>query len=233
MPIIELIDYRLPPLGSGSGISGIGFALNRGDVCTIDTDHPDDGRTFLRALATLVRPLQGTYVFEGIARDWRTYDTMRSCKQKIAYVSPAAALISNMNLRQNLLLQRYYHENRLDIDLAQETLELCAALGLKDKLDRRPAMLNAMEIQAAIIIREITKKPLAILIDQPEGFIGHAQIEQIVRIFNQLIADRMPIVFLSFDHRLMQRFANRTILIARGALTIRPVAPDSGNGPQH
>ena len=217
--LIKLSDYSLAAVGSGSGIQGFNFALAPGDVCAIDSQYADDAHIFLRALAGMTRPLKGNYFFKGKPRDLRRYEEMLDCKKQIGYVARDTALISNLTVRQNLLLQRYYHENRISIDLAADVLALCKTFGIHEKLDRRPAGLNAMETQAAIIIREISKKPSVLLLGQPEDFIGHAKFDLMTQIFNQLIGERLPIVFLSFDRRLARRFANRKVIISDGALT--------------
>jgi ABC-type lipoprotein export system ATPase subunit len=226
--LIELSDYSLAAAGSGSGIQGFDFALDPGDVCAIESQHADDAHVFLRALATMIRPLKGSYFFKGRECDLRRYQEMLDCKKQIGYVARDTALISNLTVRQNLLLQRYYHENRLDIDLAQDVLGLSEAFGLGEKLDRRPSGLNAMETQAAIVIRELGKKPAVLLLGQPEDFIGHAKFDLITQLFDRLIAERLPIVFLSFDRRLVGRFANRIVMIAGGALTTVAVKPSAG-----
>jgi ABC-type molybdate transport system ATPase subunit len=228
MNLIELSDYTLAAVGSGSGIQGFYFTLGPGDVCAIDSQHPDDAHIFLRALAGMIRPLKGDYFFKRQKRDLHRYGEMLDCKKQIGYVARDATLISNLTIRQNLLLQRYYHENSLGIDLGEEVLALCATFGILEKLDQRPSALNAMEIQAAIIIREVSKKPAVLLLGQPEDFIGHAKFELTVQIFNQLIADRLPIVFLSFDRRLVRRFANRKVMITNGSLTTVSVKDSTG-----
>lgn len=221
MHLLQLKNYTLTAQGSGGGLNDVSFSLDEGDVCAIESTNPDDAQLFLKALATLVRPLGGTYIFKGRPHDLKNYNEMLSCKKKIGYVARDAALISNLSLRQNLLLQRHYYENRLDIDLEPKALSLCGDFGLIEKLDQRPAELNTMEIQAAIVIRELTKKAEMLLLSQPEDFIGHAKFDLLVTLFNQLIDTRLPIVFLSYDQRLVERFANRQVVISNGSLSDR------------
>ncbi len=217
--LLELSNYTLAARGLGDGIDGFYFSLNPGDVCVIDSQNPDDAHLFLRALATLVRPVKGIYTFMGRKHNLRRYEDMLCCKQKIGYVAPDAALISNLTVRQNLMLQRYYHEETLNIDLEKEVFDLCQAFGIADKLDKRPAVLQPMEVQAAIIVREVTKKPAFMLLGQPEDFVGHAKYKLIVEMFNRLVADRVPMVLLSYDRRLVRRYVNRKVLITNGSLT--------------
>ena len=219
MQVIEMSEYTIAPQGSGHGIKGFYFALAEGDVCAVEAQNPDDANEFLRAVATLTRPVKGTYRYEGHRINLKSYKDMLNCKPKIGYVAPDAALISNLTVRQNILIQRYYFENDLNIDLDDKIQTICETLEICNKLDKRPAELNSMEIQMAIVIREISKKPQVLLLDRPEDFIGHAKFDILVEIFSDWIAKQKPVVFLSYDRRLIRRFANRKVLIANGTLT--------------
>lgn len=218
MHLLELTHYTLAARGTGDGLSDVAFTLDEGDVCAVESANPDDAHLFLKALTTLIRPIRGNYIFKGKSHDLRNYREMLGCKKKIGYVSRDAALISNLSLRENLLLQRHYYENRFDIDLEAEVLSLCSDFELTEKLDKRPSELNTMETQAAIVIRELSKKAEMLLLSQPEDFIGHAKFDLLITLFNQLIDTHLPIVFLSYDQRLVDRFANRHVMISNGAL---------------
>lgn len=218
-PTIEMTDYTLKPHGSGQGIKSFHFTLSKGHVCAIETQNPDDSNNLLRAIATLTRPVRGTYHYEGKKMELKSNEQMLSCKSKIGYVAPDAALISNMTVRQNLLLRRYYFENDLTIDIDEQVKSLCDHLGIFNKLDKRPSELNKIETLMAIVIREIEKKPRVLLLEGPEDFIGHAKFDFLVKLFNDWISQRKPVVFISYDRRLIRRFANRKITIADGILT--------------
>lgn len=219
MYLIEMSDYTLNPIGSGHGIKDFYFALAPGDVCAIEAQNPDDGHEFLRALATLTYPSKGTLRWNGRRIKLKSYRALLGYKKKIGYIAPDAALISNLTVRQNILIHRYYAENDLNIDLDDSLAAMCDTFGVCQKLDRRPADLNSMERQMAIVIREIGKKPDVLLLDRPEDFIGHAKFEMLVELFNRWIAQYKPVVFVSYDRRLIRRFATRKVLITNGSLT--------------
>jgi ABC-type lipoprotein export system ATPase subunit len=216
--IVSLSSYELGLPGSGSDLGCIDFSLSPGDVCAIEAPNPDDGLMLLKALATLVRPSKGGYTFLGRIHDLANYREALSCKQKIGYAARDATLISNLSVRQNLLLMRYYFEDNLNIVLHPEVVDLCRVFGIIDKLDLKPWDLSAMENRAALLIRELAKRPALFLFDQPEDFLGQAGYDALLGIFRQLINQRTPIAFLSYDQRLTGQFANRRITIADGAL---------------
>jgi len=217
-PIIEMTDYTLAPYGSGHGINAFYFALSSGNVCAVEAQNPDDANNFLRAIATLTQPDEGSYHFRGERINLRSYDDMLRCKPKIGYIAQDAALISNLTVRQNILLKRYYFENDLTIDIDEYLQSVCDTFGITGKLDMRPAELNSVETQIAIVIREISKHPQVLLIDRPEDFIGHLKFDIIVQFFNDWIDKKKPVVFISYDRRLIRRYANRLVIIAKGAL---------------
>ena len=219
MHLIEMSDYTLAPTGSGNGIRDFYFALAPGDVCAIEAQNPDDGHEFLRALATLSYPVTGALRWNGRRVRLKSYRALLGYKKRIGYIAPDAALISNLTVRQNILLHRYYVENDLGIDLDDRLAAMCDTFGISHKMDRRPADLNSMERQMAIVIREIGKKPDILLLDRPEDFIGHAKFEVLVELFSQWIAQGKPVVFESYDRRLVRRFATRKVLITNGSLT--------------
>lgn len=219
MPLIQISDYTLAPIGSGEGLNGIHFSLSRGDVCAVESQNPDDTHLFMRALATLIRPSKGTYYYEGIRIDLSDPRASMGCKRKIGYIAPDAALISNLTIRQNLLLVQYYFSNDLTIDLNEKQNHLCRSFGIDTKLDKRPAELNNREIQAAVVIREVFKKPELLLLINPEEYIGHEKFDLMTQLFNDWTAASKPVVFHSYDRRLVRRYAKSKIIISNDTLS--------------
>ncbi len=218
MHVLELTECKLKPNGPEFGSRGFSFVISKGDMCAIEAETPDDGHLFLRVLAGLIRPLAGTFHFESKQLEITDYQELIRYKHRIGYIAPDAALISNLTVRQNLLLSRYYFENSLKINLDEKTCDLCRDFGISAKLDDRPASLNATEAYAAIIIRELNKEPRLLLLNQPENLIGHDRFDLLTTLFSNWSARSLPVVFLSYDHRLIRRFATRRITILNGSL---------------
>jgi ABC-type molybdate transport system ATPase subunit len=112
-----------------------------------------------------------------------------------------------------------------------ETRDLCAAFGIADLLDKRAGGLNSIETQAAIVVREMQKNPRVLLMNQPESFLGHSKFDFLVKFFDQWSADRHPVVFFSFDRRLIRRYANRKIVIENGSLSKTDTKQSNGQTP--
>src|SRR5512136_501255 len=117
MALIELRDYAHAPTGRGRGLQKFSFLLEPGDAYGLHADRIDDAHLFLRALATLEPPEEGTYFFKDEALNFAKPRKLLPVRRKIGYLGSDAALIGNRTLRTNLLLSRYYYENRLNLEL--------------------------------------------------------------------------------------------------------------------
>ena len=76
MYLIELSDYCLNATGSGNGLKNSYFTLSNGDICSIQTDSSDDAHNFIKALATLIYPVNGAYRFLGEAANFSENSTL-------------------------------------------------------------------------------------------------------------------------------------------------------------
>ncbi|CAD7841750.1 MAG: hypothetical protein [Olavius algarvensis Delta 4 endosymbiont] len=216
MNIVTLENYTLQDAATGSRLRDFNFSLAPGDTCAIDADYADDARLLAGALATLIYPLSGTYTFQETVLDFGNYQNLLDIKRQIGYFGPQAALVSNMTVRQNLMLTRAYFENRLDLDLHDDVKDLCAEFQLIEKLDLRPTALSPMEIRAAIIIREISKPVQLFIMDSPEALIGQPGFNHLVTKLQQMTAAGLPLVLQCENNELTARLTARKLRIPFG-----------------
>ena len=223
MYLIELSDYFLNPIGTGNGLKNAYFTLSSGDVCCIQTDSTDDVHIFLKALATLVRPVSGTYRFMGKIINFSDYRELLAFKKKIGYIGQDSAMISNRTIRENLLLMRCYFENSLSISLDENVSKFCKMFDLQDKLDVHPGELRPVDLQIAIAIREVTKSFDVLLLDRPENYFGFKRFYLFNEILEGILEAGHAIVFFSRNRDFIEAFSNRKILITGGTLTKVPL----------
>jgi ABC-type ATPase involved in cell division len=223
MDLIELSDYCLNFIGTGEGINNSYFALSRGDACSLQTDSADNAHIFLKALATLVRPVSGTYRFAGKPVDFSDYRKLLPFKKKIGYIGQDSAMISNRTVRENLLLMRFYFENSLSISLDENVLKFLKMFDLEDKLDLRPGELRPVDLQTAIAIRELTKSFDVLLLHRPELYFGVKSFYIFKEILENTLEAGHAVVFFSRDRSFIETFSNRKILIAGGTVTKVPL----------
>lgn len=219
MSLIELEQYVVLPEGNGRGLAGVDFALSRGDVCAVNTRFADDAALFLKALATLVVPEEGTYRFGGEVINLSSYLNTLPCKKRIGHIALDTALVSNRTIRENLLLMRYYDEDVLSIRLDDRTTEYCRRFDIYDKLDRKPGEVHSQDVLNAITVRELCKPSDVLLLNRPEDVMDHTKFD----IFGEILEDMLPtgrsVVFFTSNGAFETAFANRKISISAGRLS--------------
>jgi ABC-type ATPase involved in cell division len=223
MYLIELSDYHFGAIGAGSDFDGIYFSLSKSDICQIETDSTDDAHNFLKALATLVYPVSGSYRFMGEEINFSDYRKLLPIKKKIGYIGQDATMVSNRTIRENLLLMRCYYENSLSISLDEEAARLCEMANLKNKLDVRPGELRPDDLRMAVAIRELTKSFEVLLLDCPEDYFGPSIHDPFDEIFSDIDRTGKAAVFFSRNHEFAKTYSNRKILLAKGHLTKVPL----------
>ena len=94
-------------------------------VPSIKADLPDDAHLLLKGIAMLERPANGAYRFMEKKINFSDHRNLLPYKKKIGYITSDASMISNMSIRENLLLMRYYFENSLSLDIKDNVKNLC------------------------------------------------------------------------------------------------------------
>jgi len=218
MTVIELTNYSFDSKKTGRPFQPFDFSLAHGDVFSISTDSVEDALTFLKALATLVAPLSGSYRFLENALSFSNHQYLLEAKKNIGFMTSHAALISNRTIRENLLLQRAYFTNSLSPKLDPNAQALCNLFALENKLDLRPAALTEHDYRCVIAVRELIKKPLVLLMEYPEQYIGITNLDAFNDILFDMVGGQVGIVFLSEYKNFIETFSKRDLVISNGTL---------------
>ena len=220
MAIIELREYAHAPTGRGKGLQKFSFSLSPGDAFSLHADRIDDAHLFLRALATLEPPEEGTYLFKDDALDFTKSSQLLPVRRSIAYLGTDASLIGNRTLRTNLLFGRYYHENRLDLELNDDVLSMCRLLGIEDKLDLRPAQVALEDARAAVIVREMTKGAEVLLIEQAFVVLARPVVELYIEMMRKAVDSGIPCVYYAGLTQYDRLFKKKDIYIRDGVVNV-------------
>jgi len=220
MALLELSAYALAPTGNGKGIGAFDFTLAEGDVWLVKADLADDANLFLRALATLVRPERGRYIFKGEILDFADYRNLLSIKRRIAYIPYYSSLISNRTLFDNLQLMDAYFGGFLSRTLPEKAMNLCRLFRLEDKLDLRPAHVDPESLRLAVIVRELCKEPAVILVEGPKHFLSHEKFSLFSELLQGMSASGVPLVISSPDENAAMPSGRKEAWITNGILTV-------------
>jgi len=217
--LITLSLYFLEPLGDGNGLKNVNLALSKGEALSIGTDSPDDARLLLRAVATLVPPKRGQFLYKGKELDFSDYRSLLAYKKNIGYIASDATLISNRSIHDNLMLMRYYFEDTTSIQMSEEVIELCRIFNLGKRLDLKPHQLDPEENRLSVIVRELSKNPEILLVERPRDFLRTKSFEALKGVLRNMIRKNLALVFFSTDEVFIKEFSRKQILINKGRVS--------------
>lgn len=216
MTLLELNNYTLVPEKNGKGIHRCDLYLEKKEIISIRTDSANDAHLFIKGLATLSYPVEGTYLFQDHKLDFSDYRELLSTKKKIGYLTSSTTLISNRSVRDNLCLGQVYFGNDLSMKLDQEALALCRKFKIDSLLEERPVNIGLVDNKRAMVVRELMKKPRLMLVEHPEDFSSYDDKDVLINALNEEIKTGMALVFLSDDKDFINAFPGNVLEIKDG-----------------
>ena len=160
-------------------------------------EHQDAGEVFINKTAT-----------SGLSDAART----RLRRTEVCFVYQAHHLLPEFTALENVMMPQMVRGlRRRDAD--SRSRELLGYLGLKDRLDHRPAELSGGEQQRVAIARAVANAPRILLADEPTGNLDPRTSERVFSALNQLVrASSLAAIVATHNMDLAARMDRRVTL---------------------
>ena len=152
-------------------LRGIDLDLQRGDALAVMGPSGSGKSTLLHILGTLDRPTSGTVTLDQKDPFSLSEPELADFRNRfIGFVFQDHHLLPQCSVLENVLIPTLIDPNKETRTLADKyAKELLERVGLKDRLDHRPAELSGGERQRVAIARGLIRKPALVLADEPTG----------------------------------------------------------------
>jgi putative ABC transport system ATP-binding protein len=142
-------------------------------------------------------------------------------RHTVGIVFQAFNLIPSLTARENVMAP--LRLARVPARRARGRAEdLLGLVGLGDRMDHRPRALSGGQQQRVAIARALVHDPPLLVADEPTAHLDYIQVEEILRIVNDLAAPGRLVVIATHDERLIP-LADRTIeLLPKAAAAEAP-----------
>lgn len=199
-------------------LQGVDLEIEEGEFTAIVGPSGSGKSTLLNIIGGLDRPTEG-YVEVGGHKILELSDNelIDFRKDHIGFVFQAYNLIPVLTARENvefvMLLQNRPHKER---DRRAE--ELMQAVGLQDKMNKRPNELSGGQQQRVAVARALAPKPDFILADEPTANLDSTSTANLLDIMSRLNKEEgMTFIFSTHDQRVIDR-ARRVITLVDGKI---------------
>ena len=197
-------------------LKGVDLEIEAGEFTAIVGPSGSGKTTLLNIIGGLDRPTAG-YVEVGGEDNSQMSDNalIDFRKEHIGFVFQAYNLIPVLTARENvefvMLLQ-----NRSKAERHARADELLKAVGLEDKVHKRPAELSGGQQQRVAVARALAPKPTFILADEPTANLDSESTANLLDIMARLNQEEgVTFVFSTHDQRVIDR-ARRVVTLVDG-----------------
>ena len=156
------------PHGALPILSEISFGLNRGDSASIIGPSGSGKSTLLYIVGALEPPTSGTVTLDGqnpFTLPERELAVFRNTQ--VGFVFQDHLLLSQCTVLENVLVPTLVTEP--DPTVTERAVDLVEQVGLKSRLEHRPAELSGGERQRVALARALIREPRLLLCDEPTG----------------------------------------------------------------
>ncbi len=204
------LRYQYP--GSSFALSVPSFHVAPGERVAVTGTSGCGKTTLLRLMMGLLEPDAGEITVHGERLNSLTDTQKRALRiQSIGSIAQELDLLDYLTVEENILLP-FMVTRALALNLAahQEATRLATALGIGEKLSRRPRQLSQGERQRVAIARALVTKPPMLVADEPTGNLDGHTARQVLDLVGDLIADRgTTFVMVTHDLNLLDFFDRR------------------------
>jgi putative ABC transport system ATP-binding protein len=218
--LVEAIDLKKTyMLGKVpvEAIRGVNMKVEAGDFVSILGPSGSGKSTMLNLIGALDKPTSGQLLIDGEDISKLNDNQLTDLRRRIGFVFQFFNLIPRLTARDNVELAMSIADTGKS-ERKQRAAELLEKVGLKDRVNHKPAELSGGQQQRVAIARALANNPKFLLLDEPTGNIDSRTAAEIVGLLKKLnIENHVSIIMVTHDQHLA-REANRILEMFDGQL---------------
>jgi putative ABC transport system ATP-binding protein len=199
-------------------VRGVNMKVEAGDFISILGPSGSGKSTMLNLIGALDKPTSGKLLIDGVDISKLNDNQLTDLRRRIGFVFQFFNLIPRLTARDNVELSLSIADVGKS-ERRQIATELLEKVGLKDRINHKPAELSGGQQQRVAIARALANNPKFLLLDEPTGNIDSKTAAEIVGLLKKLnVVNHVSIIMVTHDQHLA-REANRTLEMFDGEIT--------------
>jgi putative ABC transport system ATP-binding protein len=199
-------------------LRGVNLKVETGDFISILGPSGSGKSTMLNLIGALDKPTSGTLLIDGVDISKLNDNQLADIRRRIGFVFQFFNLIPRLTARGNVELSMAI-SNMGKAQRREHAEELLETVGLKDRINHKPAELSGGQQQRVAIARALANNPKFLLLDEPTGNIDSKTASEIIALIKKLnVENNVSIIMVTHDQHLA-REATRTVQMFDGEIS--------------
>ena len=197
-------------------LRGVNLKVERGEFLCILGPSGSGKSTLLNLIGALDKPTSGKLYIDGVDLSTLNDNQLTSVRLKIGYVFQFFNLIPRFTALENVELSM----SIAGIGRAErrkKAEQLLEDVGLKDRMNHKPAELSGGQQQRVAVARALANNPRFLLMDEPTGNVDSKTAREVIVLIKKLNQDGVTIILVTHDQNL-SRETKRTIHVMDGEI---------------
>jgi putative ABC transport system ATP-binding protein len=220
IPVVEAIDVKKTyMLGKVpvEALRGVNLKVESGDFVSILGPSGSGKSTMLNLIGALDKPTAGTLLIDGVDIAKLNDNQLAEIRLKIGFVFQFFNLIPRLTARDNVELSMSIANNSKS-ERRKRAIDLLETVGLKDRVNHKPAELSGGQQQRVAIARALANNPKFLLLDEPTGNVDSKTASEVLALIKKLnVENKVSIIMVTHDQRLANE-AKRTVQMFDGQI---------------
>jgi putative ABC transport system ATP-binding protein len=220
-PIVEAVNlkktYMLGKIPV-EALRGVNLKVESGDFLAVLGPSGSGKSTLLNLVGALDKPTEGKLLIDGVDVSTLNDNQLADLRLRIGFVFQFFNLIPRFTAKDNVELSLSI-AGVSKAERKKRAEDLLETVGLKDRINHKPAELSGGQQQRVAIARALANNPKFLLMDEPTGNIDSRTAREIMRLVTRLNeAEDVTIIMVTHDQHLA-REARRTVQMFDGVIT--------------
>ena len=199
-------------------LRGVNLKVEAGDFVSILGPSGSGKSTMLNLIGALDKPTSGSLLIDGVDISKLNDNQLADLRRRIGFVFQFFNLIPRLTAKDNVELSMAI----ADMNIAERrtrAIDLLETVGLKDRINHKPAELSGGQQQRVAIARALANNPKFLLLDEPTGNIDSKTASEVLGLIKKLnVENNVSIIMVTHDQHLA-REAKRTVQMFDGQIT--------------
>ena len=201
--------------GGFTALSGIDFALQKGERVGLIGPNGSGKSTFVNCLTGIFAPESGAMIFDG--RDITRMPAWQRARHGLARTYQIPRPFRGMTVQENVEVPlRFVVGHTSARAIAEAAREILAQVGLGDKAAHSPKGLTQVELRKLELGRALAARPKVLIADEVMAGLSESEVDEILELLNRLNADGISIVLIEHIMRAVMMFSQRIVVIVAG-----------------